>query len=80
MFEQDAPPGLAAADEDRVWVVLNGFDEKDNGWLVQIDASSREQMGEPLEIGMAFQAGVAAADGFAWVTGDRVLFRVTPQS
>ena len=80
VFEQDAPPGLAAADQDRVWVVLNGFGEKDDSWLVQIDASSREQVGEPLEIGMAFQAGVAAADGFAWVTGDRVLYRVTPQS
>jgi hypothetical protein len=73
---ETAVPGLAATDGTSVWVVQDPFNEKDTGWLIQIDASSHERVGEPLEIETGFQGGVAVGDGYVWVTGNRVLYRV----
>lgn len=78
MLVEEAPPGVAATDGEHIWVVQNPFNEKKPGWLVEVDGTTRERVGEPLEINTEFQGAVAAGDGFVWVIGSRVLYRVGP--
>ena len=76
---EDAAPGLAASDGKSIWVVQNGFGDDPPGWLVQVDALTHELVGEPLEIDVEFQGGVAAEEGYVWVTGNKVLYRIAIQ-
>jgi hypothetical protein len=73
-----AIPGPAATDGELIWVVQDGFRERDPGWLIEVDADSRVRVGEPLEVDIKFQGTVASGDGYVWVTGDRVLYRIPP--
>ena len=75
----EAVPGLAVFDGHRIWVVQEGFDEKEPGLLVQVDPAAHSLIGEPLEVDLEFRGGLAAGDGYVWVTGDRILYRITPQ-
>jgi hypothetical protein len=73
-----AVPGPAASDGERIWVIQPSFDEKNPGWLVEVDPETHSVMGEPMEVDLGFQGGVAVGDGYVWVTGNNVLYRVTP--
>jgi streptogramin lyase len=73
---ENFPPGLAAADGEHVWVLQSSPDEEASGRLVDVDANTMEIVGEPLEVDTRFEGGVAVGDGFVWVTGDSVLYRV----
>ncbi len=73
-----AVPGAAASDGERIWVIQYGFDEKEPGWLVEVDPEIHSVVGQPMEIDLGFQGDVAMGDGYVWVTGDNVLYRVTP--
>lgn len=75
----DAAPGMAATDGESIWVLQWGFGDDATGWLVQVDATTHEMAGEPLEVDLEFRGGVAAGDGYVWVTGNKVLYRVTSQ-
>ena len=75
----EAVPGLAVFDGDSVWVVQQGFGQNEPGLLVQVDPTTHSLIGEPLEVDIAFRGGLAAGDGYVWVTGDRVLYRITPR-
>lgn len=73
----DAVPGLAATDGEHIWVVQQSFNEKEPGWLVEVDSATHSVIGEPLEVDLGFQGGLAVGDGFVWVTGNKVLYRIT---
>jgi hypothetical protein len=73
-------PGAASSDGERIWVIQHSFDEKRPGWLVEVDSEAHSVVGEPVEMDLGFQGGVAVADGYVWVTGNNVLYRVTPTS
>ena len=73
---QQAVPGLAASDGTHIWVVQEGFDENEPGWLVEVDAETRQVVGEPIELAIEFQGTVAVGDGYVWVTGKNVLYRI----
>lgn len=75
----EALPGMAATDGEYIWVVQDSFSRKQPGWLVQIEAASRVIVGEPLQIDTGFRGTVAAGDGYVWVTGDRMLYRIEPE-
>lgn len=73
-----AVPGPATSDGERIWVIQHSFDEKRPGWLVEVDPEAHRVVGEPVEMDLGFQGGVAVEDGYVWVTGNNVLYRVTP--
>ncbi|MGH2756530.1 MAG: Kelch repeat-containing protein, partial [Actinomycetota bacterium] len=73
-----AIPGPVASEGDRVWVVQEGFEDNDPGWLIEVDAETRQRVGEPIELDVAFQGTVSFGDGYVWVTGNHLLYRVTP--
>jgi streptogramin lyase len=75
---EEAVPGAAATDGEIVWVVQDSFRENQPGFLVTIDARARERVGEPLEVDLGFQGDVAVGDGYVWVAGHKILYRVTP--
>ena len=75
---QEAVPGLAASDGAHIWVVQEGFEDKEPGWLVEVDPETRRIVGEPMELAIDFQGSVAVGSGYVWVTGNHVLYRVTP--
>lgn len=72
----DAPPGPAATDGSQIWVLQQGFDDRP-GWLVEVDPGTHSVVGEPLEVDLGFRGGIAVGDGYMWVTGNKVLYRVT---
>lgn len=74
----DAVPGPAASDGERVWVVQHGFEENERGWLVEVDAEMHAFVGDPIAIDVAFEGGIAVGDGYVWVSGDGILYRVVP--
>jgi hypothetical protein len=43
-----------------------------------VDGATHERVGEPLKVDLGFQGDVAVGDGYAWVTGNKVLYRITP--
>jgi streptogramin lyase len=71
----DAPPGSAATDGSQIWVLQQGFEDRP-GWLVEVDPGTHGVVGKPLEVDLGFQGGVAVGDGYVWVTGNMVLYRV----
>lgn len=73
----DAPPGSAATDGTRIWVLQQGFEDRP-GWLVEVDPATHSVVGEPIEVDLGFQGDVAMGDGYVWVTGNSVLYRVAP--
>lgn len=76
---EQAIPGMAIAQGDaRVWVVQVGFQEDDPGWLIDVDARNRERVGDALEVDLVLEGTVAYGDGYIWVTGNKVLYRITP--
>lgn len=75
----DAPPGPAATDGSQIWVLQQGFDDRP-GWLVEVDPGTHSLVGEPLEVDLGFRGGIAVGDGYVWVTGNKVLYRVSPTS
>ena len=69
-------PERIAAGEGMVWVWQ--ADDENSGWLSRIDPSTGELM-QDIEAAASFDAGVGIGEGSAWLTGDGVVFRVTPE-
>jgi hypothetical protein len=75
---QEAIPGNMATDGESVWVVQDGFGARDPGWLIEVDTQSPRVARDPLEISTEFAGSVAVGEGYVWVGGKGVLYRVTP--
>jgi hypothetical protein len=71
-------PDAQAFGEGRLWVVNQAFEDGDPSWLVAVDPETREMVGDPIELDIFFQGTVAVGDGYVWVTGNEVLYQVTP--
>jgi hypothetical protein len=69
-------PGHLASDGRRLWALQDSFEEKEPGALVEIDPSVK-LVGDPIEVDLGFEGGIAVGDGYVWVTGSKILYRIS---
>ena len=73
-----AVPGPTASDGSHVWILQNSFEEKEPGWLLEVDAETAEIVSEPIEVDTGAWGTLAYDAGYVWVTGDGILYRIDP--
>ena len=79
----ELPPGnpvRIAPEGDRLWVLQDTFDEDQSepGWVIEVDPNAHETVGDPLSLDLGFRGDLAVGEGYVWVTGNQVLYRIEP--
>ena len=71
------PVGVASVGGD-VWVLQDGFEDGEPDFLQAIDGLAHRPIGDGLSLELGFGGALAAGEGYVWVTGNNVLYRIEP--
>jgi DNA-binding beta-propeller fold protein YncE len=71
-------PDAQALGDGLLWVVNQAFEQGDPSSLLTVDPETQELVGDPIELDIFFKGTIAAGDGYVFVTGNEVLYRITP--
>jgi hypothetical protein len=71
-------PDAQALGDGILWVVNQAFEQGDPSSLLTVDPETQELVGDPIELDIFFKGTVAAGDGYVFVTGNEILYRITP--
>ena len=72
----EATPIGAGSDDSTIWVVQQGFGRSEPSLLVAVDPDTREVVGDAVKLDIEFDTNVVTGDGYVWVTGRNVLYRI----
>lgn len=73
-----ANPVAVTGDRSGVWVLQDDFEEGEPDFLQGIDPLAHRLAGDGLSLELGFGGDVAAGEGYVWVTGNNVLYRIEP--
>lgn len=73
-----ANPIAAVSDGIHLWVLQDRFEDDQPDLLQVIDPLEHRLIGEGLSVELGFGGRLAAGEGYVWVTGNNVLYRIEP--